>query len=131
MPSPVVDVGTSATLTMSSGTWVVQLEDIDWSGRGREFIQTSHQDTANGYHTFKPKKLIDPGKIEVSYQVNPDKEPPITQTEVTLTITHASGAVWSCLGFFIEDQQSFKFEDKMMGKGVFKLTGPPTITPAV
>ena len=98
------DLGTGATLAISTATWAASIQSISWSGITRESVATSHLETTGG-RTFIPGDLYDPGDLELEVQYDPDDRPPFSGVAETWTITYplaagsATAATHAATGF--------------------------------
>lgn len=125
-------VGTGTTLTLATSTWTVEIQDINFSGWSREFIDTSHMGTTTA-RTFSPHDLYDGGEVTIDYHFNPDTAtnlPPIGAAAETFTIGSISNTNddISFSGFVTNNDISIPFEDKMTGTVTIKVTGAITHT---
>jgi hypothetical protein len=128
------DEGYGTTITWESG-FCAQILSANWDGISRAAIPTSHTTTTEGWMTFQPSDLQDPGSLTVELQFDPDDAPPIEEAAETVTVTFpipAGGSVaatWACSGFLTEFGNQVPYNDKMTATAVIKFSGEPTFTP--
>lgn len=141
MPGAVVDNGTGAVITFSSG-FLGRILDISWSGIERESLETSHMGTAAptagkfGNRTFLPGDLTDPGEctIEIHYNAH-DVIPPFTVAETVtvkapLVAGDATAASWAGSGFLTSFEWGIPLEEIMTATATIKFSGEITRTAA-
>lgn len=90
------------TISFASG-FCAKIIKADTQEMKREAIKTSHFGTADGFHTFVPSDLADPGGLDVELQFNPSATPPITSPAETVTLSmkkeDGTTVTWSFQGF--------------------------------
>jgi hypothetical protein len=123
------DVGTGTTITFGTSSFAAEVLDINWDGLERGSIQTSHQGTT-GYHTHKPKDLIEGGEITVDFHVDASAtnlQPPIAAAPETITIAPGGdNDTFAFTGFVTRVSRLFPFEDKMQGSFTIKVADDVT-----
>ena len=129
------DMGFGVTVTFSSG-FVALVRGVRRRGMAREPIDTSHAATTNGWMTFIPSDLKDPGEVEIDMIFKPDQTPPITGAAETVTITYpvpsglTNGATWANSGFLTGFENECPYDALMTATAVIKFSAAPTITAA-
>ena len=124
-----VDLGTGATITFGTSGFTANIENIELPEQVREAVNTSHLGTS-GRHTKIPSDLVDSGSMKMTFQFNPDTDPPIDQAAETVTITFPEGATWAFSGFMTNYGGSVPLEGKMMGTATVEITGDISQTAA-
>lgn len=129
------DSGYGIAITFSSG-FFAEILNVDWSGMSREAIDTSHATTTNGWMTFIPAGLQDPGELSVEINFDPDDTPPIDGAAETVTVTFPTpvggmtGATWAASGFMTSFEPSAPIDDRMTATSSIKFSGAVTFTDA-
>lgn len=127
------DQGYGATVTFSSG-FMAQVLNASWDGLERGEIDTTHMTSTNGWMTFIPSDLKNPGELTVELLFNPSTAPPITGAAETITVTFpipsggSTAATWACSGFMKSLSPSVPHDDRMLATAVLKFSGEPTFT---
>jgi len=119
--------GTGATVTFGTSTFVANLIDIDWSGRTRDALDSTHMGTAT-IKTYIPADLVDGGELSLTYYFN------CTDATATLlsaaaevvTVTWNTGVSWAASMFCTEVGASAQIGDTMKQTIKCKVAG--TIT---
>lgn len=133
MPAHYADEGFGTTVTFSSG-FCAQITSVDGPQFKRKDIDTSHMLTTNGWMTFQPSDLKNPGQLKVSLLFDPDRTPPIGSAAETVTVTFpipagkTTPATWACSGFLIDFNFTDPHDDKMTAEATIKWSGQPTYT---
>lgn len=144
--APFTFQGSSVALTTGT-TVVTEVESVSWSGITRTPIETTHLGSTGGAKTFLPGDIIDYGEVEVdqkySTQLQHGTLLATTAKCDTLTVTFKK-AVTACgaavpttagsIAFgvvFVSSTPTWPKDGLAMMKHKFKVTGVPTITPAV
>lgn len=128
------DEGFGTTITFQSG-FCAEVLEVSWDGIERNAIDTTHMTTTEGWMTFLPSDLQDPGELTVELQFDPDESPPIEAAAETVTVTFpipAGGSVaatWACSGFLTGMSAAVPHNDKMTASVTIKFSGEPTFTP--
>lgn len=127
-------VGTGSTLSFGTNTtFLPELLSVEFSGRGREAINSSHMGTSSA-HTFIPASLVDNGTITATFHHDgtDDFATMISSAAEDVTVKWGAAAVsWACSGFVTEVSAQAPLEDKMTASITIKCTGAVTqdITP--
>lgn len=131
MPAPHLGTGGSftygAAAAFSSGHEIMSIS-MD-SAYERPSIQTSHLGTTTA-HTFIPGTLFDAGGCTIEFQTEPDidyRTHSITAAQA-LTITFASGLVFTASAFITSLTFSAELETLQTGTVTFKFTADMTHT---
>lgn len=119
--------GTGVTVTFGTSTFAQELLDIDWSGRIRDALKSTHMGTT-GSHTYIPADLVDGGEVSMTFHFD------CTGTTATLlgassetvTIAWASNRSWAATMFCTEIGASAKIGEVMTQTVKFKVTGAIT-----
>ena len=122
------DEGFGTTVTFDSG-FFAEILNVGWDGIERGAVDTTHMLTTDGWMTFEPSDLKNPGELSVELQFNPDDEPPIDGPAETVTVTFPNSATWACEGFLTGAGVAVPYNDKMIGNFTIKFSGEPTFTP--
>lgn len=125
--------GFGAAITFSSGfcAWITS---VDQDGITRDSLDTSHNAVANGYKTFTPGALADPGSLTVALFFNANTTPPITSAAETITVTFpkhsgaTTSATWAASGFMTDFSFSAPMDGVMTATAKLKWSGAITIT---
>ena len=131
------DQGFGTTLTFSGG-FAGEIKSIQIGGVSRDALETTYMATTQGYRTFIPSDLVDPGELSVEVQFEADKNflTPIKGAVETVTITfpiesgHSNAGSYACSGFLTEFEVTSQFDEIMTANLTIKYTGVPTYTPA-
>lgn len=130
------DVGTGATLTLATTSWVGQLLSINQGDKGKGIIDTTVLSTTGGARVKRQTDLIDEGEVTVEFAFDPDVPPVITAaaTGETVTITcpvptgKATGATYVGKGALNSFSFGIPLEDKMTGSATITWLGRVTQT---
>lgn len=119
--------GTGATVTFGTSAFTAQLLDIDWSGRTRDALDSSHMGTT-GVKTYIPADLVDGGELSLTYYFNCTDATATLLGAVAETVTVAwnTGVSWAASMFCTEVGASAQIGDTMKQTVKMKITG--TIT---
>lgn len=123
------DTGFGISITFASG-FFAEILSVDGPGLDRASVGTTHAGTTDGWATFIPSDIKDPGELEVEIAFDPDEEPPIDDAAETITVTYPNGATWACSGFMTGFRPSVPIDDRMTASCTLKWSGKPTFTPA-
>lgn len=102
----------------------------------RTAIETTDHNVTNGYRTFIPGDLLDPGGFNWQINFDPDTQPPISAAAETITITFpvpsgsSNGATFACTGFLTSWRPIMPIDDRMTASINVKFSGEPTWTDA-
>lgn len=142
MASPVVAVGTGATITFATSVFTANILDIRLPGQTRKTLKSSHQATST-WHTFIPGKLVAAGVLEFDIQFNPDTKPidpagPTGPFEVTTSETISvvipgatTPAQWAFSGYVTKYAPKTPLEDIQTATVTVAVTGAITIITGV
>ena len=135
------DVGHGATIRFATNPLFLPVVlSVDGTDITRESYETSHLGIADGYKTFMPGDLVDPGQstLEIQYSPNQATEAqmvPINDVAESITITFPiptgllNGATFVCTGFVTS--WNWKDDETVMTASiVIKWTGKPVWTNA-
>ena len=131
------DIGWSSTLTGSSSFFTGFLRDVQIEGFGeRSAVDSSHMSTTNGWRTFIPGDLKDPGGITAEVLFNPGNmtgyKTIVSSTRETFTFTSpsagTSACTLACSGFCTSASIAVPMDDMMVATITLKFTGEPTVT---
>lgn len=144
MAATPADIGWGTTLTFQSGL-MGRITSAAWANFGaREARDTSYMGTTNGWRTFLPTDLRDPGELTV--EALWDKSVAALKVGVaaaieTVTLTApihpviagggaagAAGAIIACSGFSTGFSFDVPMDDVMTSSLAIKLSGEPTVT---
>lgn len=127
------DGGYGVTITFGTSSFTAQvISDPQFSGQERTAIETTHHAVTNGWRTFIPGDLKDPGGITFDINFDPDAQPPITAAPETITLTFpvpsgsSNGATLACSGFVTAWEAGTPIDDRMTASITIKFTGEPT-----
>lgn len=129
------DVGTGTSITFGTSGFDANLLSIDGPSSTRESVETSHMGTT-GDHTFMPADLVDRGEVSLTFEFDPDKEPPIDQAAETITITwpvpsgSSNGATWQFTGFMTDYSPGAAIDERMEASATIKISGDINFTDA-
>lgn len=127
------DEGFSTTITFSSG-FCAEVQSVALNGYARNAIETTHMTTPQGWRTFQPSDLKDPGTLAIEMSFRPNDTPPLTSTAETITVTFpipaggSTGATLACSGFMTTFEFADPMDERMTASTELKFTGPPTWT---
>lgn len=132
------DQGFGTTITFQSGLFA-EIRGVRRSGLARDSLETTHMGSTNGWRTFMPSDLKDPGEIEVDLLFDPATKMAAIKTAIaaaaeTITITypiksgHTNPATDACSGFMTSFDSDDPHDAIMTGTAKLKLTGEPTFT---
>lgn len=132
-----VDQGFGTTITFGSA-FLGSILSIDWGGLNRAKLSTSHMGTTNGWMTYLPSDLKDPGEltIEVFFDPSKDWKARINAAAETVTITFpvpAGGTTAGTIagsGFLTEFDIADPHDDVMTATAKIAFTGELTFTAA-
>lgn len=135
MAATAVDVGFGLTITFASGFYA-KITDASWAGLSRNAIDSSHMATTNGWRTFLPGDLKDPGELSVSllFDKNAATKTNINGAAETVTVTWptpaggSTGGTWACSGFMTSFEMTAPMDDMLTADSTLKFTGEPTFT---
>lgn len=119
--------GFGTTITFASG-FCAEITGIDHDGFERAAIDTSHMLTTNGWMTFTPGDLKNPGQLTVQMYFDEEEEPPLSDAAETVTVTYRDGSTEVCEGFLQAMSKSIPHDEKMTAVAVIKFSGEPTFT---
>lgn len=128
------DQGFATTITFSSG-FAAQVRSVQWAGLERVELETTHMTSTNGWKTFIPSDLKDPGTLTVELLFNPSTAPPITGAAETVTVTFpipsggSTAATWAASGFLKTFDVTDPYDDVMTATASLKFSGTVTFTP--
>ncbi len=136
MAATAVDIGWATTITFQSGL-MAKITSVSHTGYSRNMHDSSHMASTNGYRTFIPGDLKDPGEVSVSllFDKNAAVKTVLADTaSATCTVGYpvpqggSTGGSIACSAFL----QSFEFTAPMDGimtaEATIKFTGEPTLT---
>ena len=130
------DEGSGATLTFGTTGVSLDLLTIQGTGVSREALETTNLGT-NTAQTFMPSDLYDPGEIAITFQYNPNTQPPFSNAAETITITapvpsgNTNGATAASSGFVTNfDEGQMETGAIMVGSATIKRTGAITYADA-
>ena len=129
------DVGTGTSITFGTSGFSAALISVDGPSSSREAVETSTMATTNS-HTFMPADLVDRGEVSLTFEFDPDLEPPIDQAAETITITWpipsglSNGATWVFSGFMTDYNPGASIDERMEASGTLKISGDITVTAA-
>lgn len=130
-----VDLGFGTTITFATG-FLAKITGVSWGGIAREPKETSHMGTTNGWRTFIPSDLKDPGELTVELQfdknaatkTNLDGDPETITVTFPIPAGGTTAATWACEGFLTSFELSDPMDDVMTASAGIKFTGEPTFT---
>jgi hypothetical protein len=119
--------GTGATVTFGTSTFAGQLIDIDWGGRTRDALKSTHMGTT-GSHTYIPADLVDGGELSLTAYFNcTDATATLLGAAAeTVTVAWNTGVSWAASMFCTEIGASAKIGETMQQTLKFKVTGAIT-----
>lgn len=135
MAATAVDVGFGTTITFASG-FMAKITSVSWGGIAREPKETSHMTSTNGWRTFIPSDLKDPGEltVELQFDKNAATKTNIGGAAETITVTFpvpaggSTAATWACSGFMTSFEMADPMDDVMTATAGLKFSGEPTFT---
>lgn len=135
MAATAVDIGFGTSITFASG-FFAKVTGVRWTGLQREARETSHMSSTNGWRTFLPTDLKDPGTLELDLQFdkNAATKTNLASAAETVTVTFptpaggATGGSWACSGFMLSFEPDIPLDDVMTASSAVKFTGEPTFT---
>lgn len=129
------DVGTGTSMTFATSNFSAELLSVSLEGVSRPALKTSHLGTTN-YDTFMKGDLTDPGEIQITFQYNPNTQPPINGAAETITITYpvpagsSNGATHVGSGFLTDFSVTSELETVIQATATLKLSGTLTFNDA-
>ncbi|MEP9401859.1 phage tail tube protein [Sphingomonas silueang] len=103
----------------------------------RDSVDLTHMTSPDGYREFKPG-LADAGEVGIVYNLIPGvADDAVIRTHLGTRVVEAwrvtfpNGAKLDFRGFATAHGGAVPMEDKMTGTATFKVSGKPTLTPAV
>lgn len=135
MAATAVDIGWGTTISFAS-SFLAKVTGVRWTGLAREARETSHMTSTNGWRTYLPTDLKDPGTLETDllFDKNAATKTNIASAPETVTVTYAtpaggsSGGTWACSGFMLTFDTDIPMDDVMTASSNIKFTGEPTFT---
>jgi len=127
----VADEGFGTTISFSSG-FLAEVQSVSLSGYERNAIETTHMTSTNGWRTFQPSDLKDPGTLSLDISFRPNDNIPITGAAETVTVTFpvpsggSTGATLACSGFLTKFDFTDPMDERMTATCELKLTAAPT-----
>jgi len=117
---------------MFSGT----LRDVSLDIGERSAVDSSHMTTTNGWRTYIPGDLKDPGTMTCELLFNPGNltgyKTIVSSTKETFTFTSptagTSTATFACSGFATSASIAIPMDDMMAATITIKFSGEPTVT---
>lgn len=135
MPSAEAREGYGISLTFANG-FCAKIKTPSYSGLSRKAHDSSHTQTVDGWMTFFPSALKNPGELQVDILFNPNLTPPIDEDADTVRVTFPLGdgetnaAYWECEGFMTDFEWTGPHDDLETAKVTIKFSGTPTFSPA-
>jgi len=130
------DVGNGASITFGTSGFTGSLMSIDGNEITREPVETSHLGTTTA-KTFIPDDLYDAGELSVTFQYDPDEQPPFAGAAETITITFPvpsglnNGATCAGTGFVTSFKQpELSVGELMEAEMTIKFSGALTFVDA-
>ncbi len=126
------DTGYGVTVTFQSGL-LASIRNIEFTS-SRGSVDTTHAGTTNGWMTFIPSDLIDPGEVSGTLIFDPQGawKTAIGNAAETVTINYpnvgTSGATDATSGFLTEISRAVPYDDVMTAECTIKLSGETTYT---
>jgi hypothetical protein len=119
--------GTGVTVTFGTSAFSAQLLDVDWSGRTRDALKSSHMGTT-GTHTYIPADLKEGGELSMTYHFNctDATETLLGAAAETVTVAWNTGVSWAASCFCIEVGASAKIGETMTQTIKLKVAGAVT-----
>lgn len=119
--------GTGATLTFATSAFTAQLIDLDWSGRSRDALKSTHMGTT-GSHTYIPADLVDGGELSITayFDCTDNTATLLGAAAENVTVGWAANRSWAASMFCTEIGASAKIGETMQQTLKFKIAG--TIT---
>lgn len=128
MAAQTCDVGTGTTLLFGTSGFSMQVTNVNHTGINRGQIESTHLGTTTA-RTFKPKRLYDPGQLEIEGHYDPSKAAPITGAVEVITVTYPNGETKSFSGFLTDFRDVAPLEERMSFSATIKATGALTGNP--
>ena len=130
------DAGFGATITFSSGIFTGLLRDVTINGLGeRSPLDTSHMTTTNGWRTFLPGDLKNPGTVSAEALFTSGNlsgfKTAVNSSQESITITFPSqgtAGTFVCSGFAVGATIPVPYQDLMLSTIEIQFTGEPTMT---
>lgn len=93
--------GFGATVTFGTSTFAANIRSIEWSGRERGTIESTHMGTSGGSKTYIPQDLVEGGEvtIEVFHNGTDAYKTILAATAETVTIGWNTGVSWAASMF--------------------------------
>lgn len=127
-------IGTKVTAVLGTNALGMDILNVAWNGITRPSIKSSHIATTGG-DTFLAGEKTDWGTVVMSGNFNVVGQLPVTNfgTTVaeTLTVTFNDGSTWAASGFLTEFDWDNPDEEMVTFSATFKVSGLPTLVPAV
>jgi hypothetical protein len=122
--------GTGVTVAFGTSAFTAQLLDIDWSGRTRDALDSTHMGTS-GTKTYIPADLVDGGELSLTYFFNcTDLTATLLSAAAeTVTVTWNTNVSWAASMFCTEVGASAQIGDTMKQTIKCKVTGTITEDP--
>lgn len=119
--------GTGATVTFGTSTFAANLLDIDWGGRTRDALDSTHMGTT-GTKTYIPADLVDGGEISLTYFFNCTDATGtlLSAAAETVTVAWNTGVSWAASCFCTEVGASAQIGDTMKQTVKLKVAGAVT-----
>ena len=136
MAATAADVGFGGAITFAS-SFLAKVLDAAWDGFQRGTVETTHMTSTNGYATFIPEDVKDPGALNVTLQFDKNAATKTNLADTALaTITYtfptpqggSSGGSWACSGFLMSWSFTAAIRGLMTAKAGLKFSGEPTFT---
>lgn len=136
MAATAVDVGFGTTITFASG-FFAKVTNVSVAGISRNAHDSSHMASTNGWRTFLPGDLKDPGALSLdllfdkNYAGMKTNIASAAETVTVTTPTHAggsSGGSYAASGFMTTFEFGAPMDGMMTAKATVKFTGEPTGT---
>jgi hypothetical protein len=112
------------------------LLNVNHSGIHRNPLRTTHQKTPDGNETFQPSDIKDYGQMEIEFQFDSSKTPPVDEPAENIVVTfplgegEATRATWEFEGFMTDYEYTGTLGEMFTGRATLKVSGGITITPA-
>ncbi len=132
------DQGFGTTITFQTGLFG-EVRNVNGSNLSRADLETTHMTSTNGYRTYIPADLKDPGELQIQILWDPATKAAAIKTAIgaaaeTITVTfpiksgQTNPATWVCSGFMTNFDFDDPYDAIMTGTATLKLTGEPTFT---
>jgi hypothetical protein len=130
------DDGHGVAITFgTSGFSATIIDSPEFDEFVREALETTHHGITDGFKTFMPGDLVDPGGWRFTIQSDPDEQPPYSGAVETITITYAlpsgqsTAGTFACSGFITNWKPPSTPTGGIMTEDItIKFTGAPTFT---